>query len=394
MSPHSGIPTLRLIGLQGTNKIMAGELSRLARRTLPGAAVPEPRKAGAASLVYPFSRGLARTAVAYHRTASRVLADLFTSTAARLEPLFDDLVAQMRAHPGGWYRDGTTISIRARAVDAFAAGERQVVGVVKNAVCEGAAARGARVHVDAERPDVELAVRMHEDTLVVSIDLGGPMHRRGYRRHAGPAPIRENLAAALVMLARHDSRREILLDPMAGSGTIAIEAAAMGRGMPLWSDARRPPCARIPGLGDIAAPPLPPLFPDTAPVVIANEIDTRLVAAMRDNADAAGVSRWVSVRHGDFRTLTPAQVAGLARQRGAEPRGVIVCNPPYGERLRDRDVEALYGDLRRWLREFRGWRAAFLVANPEFEPIMGIRPRVKKPLSAAGLRGYFYLYEG
>jgi len=72
---------------------------------------------------------------------------------------------------------------------------------------------------------------------------------------------------------------------------------------------------------------------------------------------------------------------------------VIVCNPPYGERVGAGETDALYEDLRRWLREFRGWRAAFLVANPAFEEIMGMRPRVKKPLSASGLKGYFYLYE-
>jgi hypothetical protein len=59
-----------------------------------------------------------------------VRADLFTSTAARLEPLYDDLLAQMKAHAGGWYRTGARLSVRARAVEAFSAGERQGVGVV------------------------------------------------------------------------------------------------------------------------------------------------------------------------------------------------------------------------------------------------------------------------
>ena len=109
-----GIATLRLVGAQGTNKIMDGELARLARRTLPGVTVPAPRKVGLGSLVYPFSLELARTAVCYHRTCARVLADLFTSTATRLEPLYDDLRAQMTAHPGGWYRAGARLSVAHR----------------------------------------------------------------------------------------------------------------------------------------------------------------------------------------------------------------------------------------------------------------------------------------
>lgn len=389
-----GISTLRLVGAHGTNKIMDGELSRLARRTLGGVTLPAPRKVGQGSLLYPFSLELARTAVYYHRTSSRVLADLFTSTATRLEPLYDDLLAQMKAHAGGWYGPGASLSVRARVVEAFAAGERQIVGVVKNAVIDGAAARGVTVRLDPDDPDIPLAVRMHDGEVVVSIDLAGPQHQRGYRRNAGPAPLRETLAAALVMLARHDSRHEILLDPMAGSGTIAIEAALMGRGAPLWSPPRQPPCARVPGLRVLADTPAAPLYPDTAPVIIANEIDTRMIAAARANVAAAGASPYVTAQHGDFRTLTPSHVARLVRERGATlTQGVIVCNPPYGERLADVDTEALYRDLRRWMREFRGWRAAFLVANPLFEQIMEVRPRVKKPLSASSLKANFYLYE-
>ena len=150
----------------------------------------------------------------------------------------------------------------------------------------------------------------------------------------------------------------------------------------------------MPGLRALADPPAPALFPDTAPVIIANEIDTRMIAATRANVAAAGVTPYVTAQHGDFRTLTPSHVARLVRERGADlTHGVIVCNPPYGERLADVDTEALYRDLRRWMCEFRGWRAAFLVANPRFEEIMGMRPRVKKPLSASSLKGYFYLYE-
>jgi 23S rRNA G2445 N2-methylase RlmL len=81
-----------------------------------------------------------------------------------------------------------------------------------------------------------------------------------------------------------------------------------------------------------------------------------------------------------------------AAERGTA-RGLILCNPPYGHRLREPELETLYRDLGRWCRRFQGWRAAFLVANPEFERAFGVRARVTKPLSNGALRARFYMYD-
>jgi 23S rRNA G2445 N2-methylase RlmL len=384
---------LRLVGPPGTNKVMAGELSRLVRRGLPGYRLPEPAKAGPGALVYPFELAVAHLAVWYARTPSRVLWDLYESEAARLEPLHDEIAGDAAADRRAWCWDGATLSIRARNLGGFAAGELQVVGAVKNALVAGAAARSMRLSVDPDRPDILVALRMHDRTLTVSVDLAGQaMHQRGYRREGGAAPLRENLAAALVMLARFDARREILVDPMAGSGTIAIEAALMGRGEPLW---RVPPaCHRLPAFAgwpvrDEA------LFADTDPLVIANEIDTRVVAAARSNLAAAGMSERVVSLHGDFRQLTAERIARIARERGRSGQGgVILSNPPYGARLEKAgDVVALYRDLGAWCRQFPGWRAAFLVANRDFDRAFGGRPRIVKPLANASQPARFYLYD-
>ncbi len=355
---------LTLIGPSGTNKVMAGELSRLTRRALTGARLPTPRKSGTGTLSYPFDAAVAEVAVTYHRTCSRVVRDLMSSDAVRLEPLYDDLVEKLPP-PGGWYEDGQSLSVRVSAVARFAAGERQIVGTVKNAIIEGARRHGAALRVDPEAPDLNISVRLHGDALRVGIDLGGAMHRRGYRARGGAAPLRENLAAALVMLARHDSRREPLVDLMAGSGTIAIEAALMARGAPVRVRSEAPA-----------------LFADTQPIVVANEIDSALADIARHNARVAGAD--VRVECGDFRDLTPADLP--------QGPGLFLCNPPYGERIGDEVVE-LYADLRDWLRQFRGWRAGFLVANREFEDVMGMRPKMKKPMSIRPLNGYVYVYE-
>jgi 23S rRNA G2445 N2-methylase RlmL len=398
---------LRLIGTPGSNNVMAAELIRLAQRAL-GPRPPAPHKAGSGVLVYPFDPALAAVSASYHRTATRVLWDLFASDARRLEPLYDEIADDVRRDQRAWAWDGASISVRARNVKPFAAGERQIVGTIKNALIDGARARGMALHVDPDAPDIHVTVRMHDDTVLVSLDLAGAsLSHRGYRVHHGAAPLREHLAAVLLMLARHDPRSEILLDPMCGAGTICIEAALMATAAPLWPARDEPAYLRLPvfaGRSDCTRE-LGPLFPDTRPAIIGNDVDGRALTAAQTNGRAAGVD--VTWLRGDFRALTREQVerraAGQARENAGrdpaghpEPGGLILCNPPYGHRLeddRDDRLLDLYRDLGDWCDQFRGWRAAFLVANRDFERAFGWRARVRKPLDNGALPAYFYLYE-
>ncbi|WP_428264884.1 hypothetical protein [Haliangium sp.] len=400
---------LRLVGTPGTNKVMHAELLRLAWRGL-SLRPPEPRKAGTGTLIYPFDPALAWLAVRYHRTATRALWDLYESRAARLEPLYEDLLEDVAADHRGWAWDGARISVQVRNVGAFPAGERQIVGTVKNALIDGARARGVRLDVDPRAPDIHVAVRMHDDALSVSLDLAGAsLSQRGYRARHGHAPLREHLAAVLLMLARHDPRRTLLLDPMCGAGTICIEAALLARAAPLAPE-RVPACARLPAFAALRdqATGDPDLFPATESLVIGNDIDARALSAARANARAAGVTcAWL---RGDFRTVTPAAIepeltrwrervesgadpARSGRGGRADPPGLILSNPPYGHRLDDREVLPLYRDLGHWCDQFPGWRAAFLVGHPGFEAAFGRRPRVRKPLNNGSLRAFFLLYE-
>ena len=389
------LDSLRLVGAGGTNKVMAGELSRLARRALSGVRLPDPRKAGAGAIVYPFDPHVARVAALYHRTSVRVLWDVLETRAARLEPLFDDVVRAGSERVARVLWDGARISVYAHGVRQFAAGERQVVGTVKNGLIEAAARSGRRVVLDPDAPDVVFVARLDEGTMRVSVDLAGrPMNQRGYRQERGPAPLREDLAAVLLMLARYDARREILLDPLAGSGTIAIEAACMAQARPVWVPPRRPLLLDMPAFRGLLPPGDVPLFADTEPCVVASDSDPGMKAIAERSATMAGVAGALGICTADFRDMTPERVHALARARGVtHGAGVIVSNPPYGERLTEPDLEGLYHDLGRHCARFAGWRAAFLVANAAFESAFGLRPRIKKPLSNGPLRGYFYLYE-
>jgi 23S rRNA G2445 N2-methylase RlmL len=389
------VDSLRLVGIPGTNKVMGGELSRLAGRAFDRVRLPEPKKEGQGTLVYPFSLETAALAVRYHRTSSRVLWGLYRSRAGRLEPLYDDLLAAVAGDGRRWYDKGATFSIAASNLGGFAAGERQVVGAVKNALIDGAAQKGGRLSVDADNPDLRLVAAMHDDVITVSMDLAGrPMSQRGYRAEGGIAPLRENLAAVLVMLSRYDARKEVLVDPMAGSGTIAIEAACMAQGKPVWVPPRQPSSARHFRFAPLFQEPAQPLFGDTRPLVIANDMERKIHETCKVNVANAGTAAFVETWRGDFRKVDAERVHKRAEEKGFDPgKGVILSNPPYGERLpRDQNV-ALYRDLRSWCLQFRGWRAGFLVANPDFEAAFGGRARIKKPLRNGPLRGYFYLYD-
>jgi 23S rRNA G2445 N2-methylase RlmL len=415
------IDNLRIVGAPLTNKVMMGELSRLAVRAI-SRRPPEPRKAGTGTLVYPFDPGLAVVAATYLRTSTRALWDLYTSSARRLEPLYADLLADVVADTRGWIRDGDAISIEAGNVGPFAAGARQIVGVVKNAILDGCQQRKIRVRVDPDQPDLRLFARLDDDeSVVVSIDLVAgrdrhSMSQRGWRLETGAAPLREHLAAVLLMLARFDARQDVLLDPMCGSGTIPIEAALMARGEPLLMRGR-PNCVTRPPL-DVHGRELgQPLFADADPVVIGNDRDLDVLVAAKGNAGRAGVTGKVVWRRGDLAGLQLAEIEAIAAERGRTAKtGLILANPPYGERLDDADLRLLYGEISDMCQRFPGWRAAFLLANPsepgdggppqrgrrpepshvaedEFERVFRGRRLQKKPLSNGNLRGYFYLYE-
>lgn len=387
---------LRLLGVAGANKVMAGELSRLVRRRYDDVRVPIPDKEGPGALRYPFDPRMALTAVGHHRTSARVLWELYRSSATRLEPLYQQLLGAITCDPRLWFWEGASISVAAFSVREFAAGERQVVGTVKNAVVDAAAARGVRLTVDPDHADLSIDVRMVQGQVSVALDLAGmPMHRRGYRHKSGVAPLREDLAAMIVMLARHDSRTELLVDPMAGSATIGIEAVGLGQGRFNWCSGRTPACWRWPSFEQWQSDRTKVIFADTEPACLLNEADVETFEIARRNLETAGCAQQVELRRGDLRDLGWSQVAAVARGRGLDPnRGVIVCNPPYGHRLSDPvEVERLYRELGEWMRQFRGWRAAFLVAHDGFEQALRQRARIKKPIHNGPLEATFMLFD-
>ena len=396
---------LRLTGSGGANRVMEAELKRLVMRSPFHVRVPNPTREGDATLLYPFDPQIAWVAACHHRTSSRISWDLFSSPAVRLEPLFEELLPALQADDRLPVAPHVRFTVDLGSAHDFEASPLQLRGVVKNAIVDALASRGVTAEVDAEAPDVVFVARRagtpERRRTVVGIDVGlGARHRRGARVAGGPAPLRETMAAQLIMLSRWDARSEVLVDPMAGGGTIPIEAAGLAAGAAI----RQPPDLPFRHLPAFAGLPTdaPDLFPGTTAHILSLDIDEERIPAMVGNLRAAGFTGpafedSIVIGQKDVRTLTPEYVAGMLPHASAMQAGVFCFNPPYGVRIGgdagERRLLDLYAGMGRALARFRGWRAACFVANPHFEAAFGHVAVMKKPATNAELPGAFLVYQ-
>ena len=396
---------LRLTGSGGANRVMEAELKRIVMRSPFEVQLDKPRREGESTLLYPFDARVAWVAACYHRTSSRVSWDLCSSQATRLEPLFDEIVPLLIADnrlPSG---KSVRLSVEVGAATDFEASPLQLRGVVKNAIGEALNSHGTSAVLDADSPEIVFIVRRagpdEARRTVIGIDIGGgARHKRGVRVAMGAAPLRETMASQLIMLSRWDARSEPLVDPMAGGGTIPIEAAGLAVGAAI----RRPADLLLGRLEPFKGLPkdVPDLFPGTTPKILALDVDAARIPAMVGNLRAAGLTgatyeKAIVIADKDVRSLTLDYVyRQLAGSRDMKP-GVFCFNPPYGVRLgndpTDKNLLALYADIGRAFARFKGWRAACFVANTHFVDAFGHRPVITKPASNADLRGAFLTYE-
>ncbi|NLZ17495.1 MAG: bifunctional 23S rRNA (guanine(2069)-N(7))-methyltransferase RlmK/23S rRNA (guanine(2445)-N(2))-methyltransferase RlmL [Desulfobulbaceae bacterium] len=247
---------------------------------------------------------------------------------------------------------------------------------VKDAIVDQFRRRfGKRPDVNTLNPDIRLNLHVEGTGASLALDLSGDsLHRRGYRVATGEAPLKETLAAALVRFSgwlEQVEEEPVLLDPMCGGGTLLIEAALMLAdsapglqrkrfGFMGWNkhDHKLWEFLIAEALEREAAG-----EPKEWPQFIGYDADPRAVAAARKNVIAAGLRDVIVIRHRQ-----------LARLRNPGPAGCILTNPPYGERLSEKEaVRYLYRSLGRSYRNyFFGWRFAFFTANPEFADVPAV----------------------
>lgn len=239
---------------------------------------------------------------------------------------------------------------------------------------------GERPDVDLQNPDLRINVRLAKDAVTVSLDMsGGSLHKRGYRVAMVPAPLKENLAAALLLRAGWPeiaARGGALIDPLCGSGTFLIEGAMMVADMApglirerfgfhgwakhdetLWQDIRQEALARCEaGLSR------------EIPEIRGYDKDTRAVSAAQENIACAGLEKWVRVM------AKPIEAFKKPTHRETGD-GLIICNPPYGERWGDmEELKPLYqtlGEVAK--RECPGWRMAVITGNAELAGELRLR---------------------
>jgi putative N6-adenine-specific DNA methylase len=318
------------------------------------------------------------------RTADRVLIKMAEFRAIDFEELFQGTrnVAweEMIPHAGKMHIVGKSVKSQLFSV-------KDCQSIVKKAVVEAMKRKHRTDWFEESGPAYKIEIAMLKDAATLTVDTSGPgLHRRGYRERAGEAPLRETLAAALVMLSRWRPER-ILVDPFCGSGTIAIEAALIGRNiapglkrsfvseewpsMPpeVWTRAREEAASRI---------------RDGSFRILASDNDPEVLKTARENAFRAGVADSIA-----FQKL-PAE-----EFRSRKKYGCIVCNPPYGERLGDqREVERLYKAMGKVFSELEGWSVFVLSAHPEFQRFFGRRADKNRKIFNGDIRCYYYQYLG
>ena len=244
---------------------------------------------------------------------------------------------------------------------------------VKDAVCDRFRDKlGSRPDVDRAAPDVRVHVFLEEAKGALYLDTSGEaLFKRGWRAAAADAPLRENLAAGIVMLTGWNLD-EPLLDPMCGGGTLLSEAAAMARG-------RAPGAKRSFGFEKLAAFDRERwekisderTIEAVAPRLYGSDTDPEALKAARRNLAAAGVERWVKLEQSD-----------VLQRAAPEASGVMVANPPYGERIGSADeLAAFYPKLGDALKKrFAGWRCFFFTADQRMARLIRLQPSRRTPL--------------
>lgn len=258
---------------------------------------------------------------------------------------------------------------------------------------------GVRPSVSPVRPDLPVHVRLRHGEASVFIDLSGEsLHRRGMRTAVGEAPIKENLAAAILARAgwaEMAADGAALLDPMCGAGTLLIEGAQVALdqapglargywGFSGWLGHVPAHWRRVQEEADTRAA----ANQDRVLDCFGYDADPKAIRAAEVNVANAGLARHINLRVRDLARLVRPTHKPLER-------GLLVSNPPYGERLSDEtSLRPLYAALGERMRtEFNGWRAALITGNPALGKTMGLRSNKQYSLMNGSLPSKLLLFD-
>ena len=233
----------------------------------------------------------------------------------------------------------------------------------------------------------QLQFSIMHDRVHLYLDTTGPgLHKRGYRANGNDAPLRETLAAAMVMLTRYRGR-EFLWDPFCGSGTIPIEAAMIAKNKAPGAFRRFSAEAFAwlePGIwGQVRAEAKDREFRGNYRI-LGSDNDPKCVSLSMANARKAGLGDLIEFRDGDATKMSlPSD------------EGILICNPPYGQRMMEQQsAQRLYANLGRHLKYADGWKKYIITSEPEFEHYFGRRADKKRKLYNGMIKCDYYMYLG
>ena len=319
------------------------------------------------------------------RTADRVRLKVGEFTART----FDELFERTRALPwADLLPVDASFPVDGKSVKSTLFSISDCQAIAKKAVVESLKKKYKTEWFQEQGPVYRIEVSLLKDTATLSIDTSGPgLHKRGYRFLQSEAPLKETLAAALILISRWNPN-STLIDPFCGAGTIPIEAALIGQNI-------------APGMNRTFAseawPTLPRTFWRDARKETHDRADRRrsldisgfdiseeAVNLARKNAAEAGVDH-----------LLHLQARPLAELSSKKKYGKIICNPPYGERMSEmREVNNLYREMGRVFAELDTWFFYILTSCEDFELLFGQKASKKRKLYSGNIKVDYYQYFG
>lgn len=319
------------------------------------------------------------------RSASRVQIVVGRFEARDFGELFD----RTKALPWeDWIPGNGAFPVNGRSVRSQLHSVPDCQRIVKKAIVERLKTRHTVEWFEEDGPTFAVEVALLKDTATLTLDTTGPaLHERGYRTRSGHAPLRETLAAALVLLGYWDRDRPFL-DPCCGSGTLPIEAAMIGRNVApgrrrsfaaeewpripteLWDRAREEADAAV--------------LPSFNEPLVGADIDPKAIESARFHAGNTPVADDVRF-----------EVRPLAKTVSNRRYGCVVTNPPYGERVgEEAEVVRLYEEMGRRLPGLEGWSIYVLTSHPEFESLYGHRADRRRKLYNGRIECTFHQFLG
>ena len=319
------------------------------------------------------------------RTTERVLINVGSFKATT----YDELFEKTKAVDWSEYltKDAKFWVSKASSVKSKLFSPSDIQSIVKKAIVEKMKSIYNISWFQEDGPEYPLRVSLYKDVVTLGLDTTGvSLHKRGYRTKVAKAPITETLAAALIMLTPWKKDR-ILIDPFCGSGTFAIEAAMMAMNM-------------APGLNreflsqnwgnmidkklwyELIDEAREEIDSDIKPDIQAYDIDDAVLKAARENAANAGVS--VHIQKRDVSELTHAKKYGF-----------IITNPPYGERLEDKEsIPPIYKTLGERFRALDNWSLYMITSFEDCEKYIGKKANKNRKVYNGMIKTYFYQFEG